>query len=231
MISSGATLPDSCSAGDVFIKTGSSAGYYQAVAPNVWRYAGFIGAPGLDNTKFLAGDGSWQVVSGGIGPEGPQGPQGIQGIQGVQGNAGAQGPAGPSTGLTIPLVMDNAATTWTNMPLAASFFNGSHRYALKVDLTNFTQVRLVVNKQATAGAAASIVVLSYIGAFSVTLGSWLAIGTSSVQLAVNVQNTVLSTSWIDLVAGAKGDVFITLIGSGGDGVLDPAFGNIVAQFR
>jgi len=42
---------------------------------------------------------------------------------------------------------------------------------------------------------------------------------------------MLVTSWIDLAAGAKADVFITLDGSGGDGVLDPAFGNIYAQFK
>ena len=48
---------------------------------------------------------------------------------------------------------------------------------------------------------------------------------------LNVTNTVVSSAWINLVAGAKADVFIGLIGSGGDGALDPAFGSIVAQFR
>jgi len=133
--------------------------------------------------------------------------------------------------LVIPMVAGDANVTWTNMPAAVTFFAGSHRYATKVDLTNFTQVRLVLNKQGTAGAAASIVRLRYITAFSTTVGNWLTIGASEVSIAVNVTNNVLETSWINLVAGAIGDVFITLDGSGGDGTLDPVFGKITAQFR
>ncbi len=50
-------------------------------------------------------------------------------------------------------------------------------------------------------------------------------------VAINVQNTVLATAWTDLVAGAKADVFIAPLCSGGDGVLDPVVGNITAQFK
>lgn len=141
------------------------------------------------------------------------------------------GGGGGSGQLTITLVTQGAALAWTNMPAAVTFFNGSHRFATKVDLTSYTQCRLIVNKQATAGSAASIIRLRYITIFNVTVGNWLQIGSSSVQVAVNVQNTVLATGWIDLVAGAKTDVFITLDGSGGDGVLDPTFGSIIAEFK
>lgn len=138
---------------------------------------------------------------------------------------------GGSGQLAVTLLTGAAATTWTNMPSAATFFNGSHRFATKVDLTNYTQCRLILNKQATAGAASAVVALIYRTAFDTTVGNWLTIGSSSVQVAVNVQNTVLDSGWIDLVAGAKGDVFITLVGSGGDGVIDPTFGTIVAEFK
>jgi len=33
------------------------------------------------------------------------------------------------------------------------------------------------------------------------------------------------------LSGAKADVFVAIVGSGGDGALDPVFGQIVAQFR
>ena len=121
--------------------------------------------------------------------------------------------------------------TLTNMALALAFLAGSHRYAQRIDLTNFTQVRLVVNKQATAGAAASKIILRYIGAFSTTVASWLDIGTSEVSCAINVQNTVLATAWINLAALAKADVFVTAVCSGGDGVLDPVLGSVSAQFK
>lgn len=163
--------------------------------------------------------------TGDTGPEGPEGPQGPQGTQ------GAQGPAGPASLLVVPFLVDAAALTWTNMPLAETLFNGSHRHVLKVDLTNFTQVRLVVNKQATAGAAASKLILKYATSFQTSPGNYSAIGASEVSVATNNQNTVTSSAWINLVAGAKADVFLAVTGSGGDGALDPTFGSIVAQFK
>jgi hypothetical protein len=138
---------------------------------------------------------------------------------------------GGSGQLIVPIVSDNAAVTWTNMPVALTFWSGSYRHITKVDLTNYTQVRLIVNKQTTAGAAASKLILRYRTAFSTTVGDYSDIGTSEVSVAVNVLNTVLASNWINLATGAKADIFLSLVGSGGDGALDPAFGQIFAQFR
>jgi hypothetical protein len=117
------------------------------------------------------------------------------------------------------------------MPAAATFLFGGHRHVGKIDLTSMTQCRLIVNKQGTAGAASSKLILRYRTAFSTTVGDYSDIGTSEVSVAVNTTNSVLSTSWIDLAAGAKADVFIAVVGSGGDGTIDPIFGNIWAQFK
>jgi hypothetical protein len=133
--------------------------------------------------------------------------------------------------MVIPIHSDAAAVTWTNMPLAATFWNGSHRHISKHDLTNFTQARIVVNKQGTAGSTDSKLILKYRTSFSVTAGDYLDIGTSEISVAVNVQNTVLTSSWINLAAGAKADVFVCVIGSGGNGAIDPIFGSVSAQFK
>ena len=118
------------------------------------------------------------------------------------------------------------------MPAADTLFNGSHQHVQRVDLTSFTQVRLIVNKQAVAGAAASKIRLGFNAAFQTAVANYAAIGSSEVAATpLNVTNTIVASAWINLVAGAKADVFIALIGSGGDGTLDPAFGSIVAQFR
>jgi len=117
------------------------------------------------------------------------------------------------------------------MPLALTFWNGSHRHITKVDLTNFTQVRLLVNKQGTAGDAASKLILRYRTAFSVTVADYSDIGTSEVSLPVNTTNNVLVTNWINLAVAAKADVFVALVGSGGNRALDPIFGVIMAQFK
>lgn len=190
--------------------------------------AGADGAQGPQGVQGPAGDPGPQGVQG---IQGPPGNDGAQGIQGVQGNPGVQGPAGPASILCVPIVSDAAGLTLTNMALALGFLGSSHRYATKVDLTNFTQVRLLVNKQGTAGAAASKIILRYITAFSTTVGSWLDIGSSEVSCAINVQNTVIASAWINITALAKADVFVTAVMSGGDGVLDPVIGNVVAQFK
>lgn len=192
---------------------------------------GIQGVPGADGAAGAQGIQGVPGNDGAQGIQGPAGNDGAQGIQGVQGNPGAQGPAGPASILCVPIVADAAGFTLTNMAAALNFLNASHRYATKVDLTNFTQVRLVVDKQATAGAAASKIILRYITAFSVTAASWVDIGVSEVSCAINVQNTVIASSWINIAALAKADVFVTCLMSGGDGVLDPVMGSISAQFK
>lgn len=117
------------------------------------------------------------------------------------------------------------------MALALGFLGASHRFAVKVDLTNFTQVRLIVNKQGTAGAAASKIILRYRTAFDATPANWVDIGASEVSCAINVQNAVLATAWVNLATLAKADVFVAPLMSGGDGALDPVIGSVVAQFK
>jgi len=132
----------------------------------------------------------------------------------------------------VSFLMDAAAVVWTNMPAANTFFNGSHRYVTKADLSGFSQCRLIVNKQTVAGAAAAVLRLQYkSGSFSTTVGSYLQIGASSVEVAINTTDTVLVSSWINLVDGAKADVHLAINGVGGDGALDPQFGVIAAEFR
>ncbi len=185
------------------------------IVPGPQGIQGIPGPPGADSTV--------------PGPEGPQGQQGIQGIQGVQ------GPPGPGGTLRITFATPIlAALAWTNMPAALSFLFSTAtvgKEIQKADLTNFTQCRLLVNKQGIAGATASKLILRYRTVFNQVVANYSDIGASEVSVAVNVTNQYLATGWINLVAGAKADVFIAVLGSGGDGVLDPAFGPIVAEFK
>jgi hypothetical protein len=121
------------------------------------------------------------------------------------------------------------------MPVALSFWFASAtvcKSVRRIDLTGYTQVRLRVVKLATAGAAASKLILRYKASpWTQVVANYSDIGASEVSVAVNVQNTFLDTGWINLVAGAKADVFVALLGSGGDVLLDPTFGDIVAEFK
>jgi collagen triple helix repeat protein len=171
-------------------------------------------------------------ATGSQGIQGPAGADGAQGIQGIQGIQGATGPTGPASVLVVPFLNALAASVWTNMPSADTLFNGGHQHVQKVDLTNFTQARLIVNKQGVAGGASSKIRLVYATSFQTSAAGYSAIGSSEIACSpLNVTNTILASGWVNLVAGAKADVFVALVGSGGDGVLDPAFGSIVAQFK
>jgi hypothetical protein len=140
----------------------------------------------------------------------------------------------PSTGRSIRLAFSaEVPNTWSNMPSTLQFFDSSSAYVTQIDLTYYNQVRLIVNKQGTAGAAGSKLLVRY----QATTGTpfdeslYLAIGTSEVSLAVDTTNNILVTSWIDLVSGAKSDVWVALMGIDGDTTADPVFGNIYAEFR
>lgn len=99
------------------------------------------------------------------------------------------------------------------------------------DLSTYTQVRLVLMKLGTAGAAASVIRAKYITAFSTTVGSWLQLGTSDVVVAINNTNQIRESAWIDLAAGAKADVYLGIAMQGGDAALDPIVGNVALEFR
>ena len=140
----------------------------------------------------------------------------------------------PSSGRSTRLAFSaEVPNTWSNMPSTLQFFDSSSAYVTQIDLTYYNQVRLIVNKQGTAGATGSKLLVRY----QATTGTpfdeslYLAIGTSEVSLAVDTTNNILVTSWIDLATGAKSDVWVALMGIDGDTTADPVFGNIYAEFR
>lgn len=121
---------------------------------------------------------------------------------------------------------------WDNMPAAATFLFGSHRHVTRLSLTGFHQCRLVVNVQSPAAPTNAKLILRYkTTSFSTTVGDYSDIGTSEVSVVVDTANSVVSSSWISLAAAAKADVFVTIVGSGGDGSTDPVFGTIEGHFR
>lgn len=130
--------------------------------------------------------------------------------------------------------VSSAQTAWTNMLLADAFLFDQHRHIRKRDLTGMTECRLLVNKQGTAGAAASKVALKYrtsAAGYSTTVGDYSTIGTSAVECAFSGANVYVDSGWVPLATGAKADVFLAVVGSGGDGVIDPQVGGIDAEFR
>lgn len=128
----------------------------------------------------------------------------------------------------------DAAATWTNMPAADTFLFGSHRHVVLVDVGGFQQVRLKVNKQGTAGNTGATLRLCWAPSFSTAVGDYADIGVTPVSVAVDTTNTFLDSGWIDIsgdVFVGGDDVYLAVIGNGGNGVLDPQFGNISVSFK
>lgn len=123
--------------------------------------------------------------------------------------------------------------TWTSMPSALAGYAGHLGHAHHADLSGYTQVRLRAVKLGTGGDMGAKLYLRYAGAFSTTPADWLQLGEVE-DIALDIAgatNTVLTSGWQLLTPGAQGEVYIALLGDGGDGAISPAFGNIWAEFK
>lgn len=123
----------------------------------------------------------------------------------------------------------DASMTLTDVAAGDAFLGKSNSNIRRADLTDFTQVRFHcrVTGAATAG---TLLKLRYHTAFSTTIGDFVDAGTSAVQLDIASTGHV-TTSWIDLAAGAKADVFLAPVQTGGDGATDPSIRYLAAEFR
>lgn len=134
----------------------------------------------------------------------------------------------------VALMHWGGGVTWTNMPAAANIFVNYVGHINWFDATNYTEVRFVVN-YLTAGSAGSKLILRYATSFPAGGGSaanYSDIGTSEVSCSISAAGpTLVKSSWIALASGAKADLVLCVVGSGGDGIVDPQFYDISAEFR
>jgi hypothetical protein len=172
------------------------------------------------------------------GPAGSRGPAGLPGSPGAPGTAGASGgigatgPAGsgPAAPANLTLLSENWGSfgnpAWTNQPPALTELFGSTIGRNKADLTASAQVRLLCDV-AQAGAATAAIRVQY----STDQASWNYLD-GATGPSVNLNTTGLKvSSWVNLAAGAKADVFLRVVGVNGDGTADPGFANILLQVK
>lgn len=118
----------------------------------------------------------------------------------------------------------------TNATSAARLFGGNANTVTKVDLSRTRRVRLTANRRSNAGAAGYYIELKYHTSYSASVGSYAQIGASAVSVACPTGDLYYDSGWVETVSGARSDVYIALIGAGGDGVQDPNFAMITAEF-
>jgi biotin transporter BioY len=119
------------------------------------------------------------------------------------------------------------------MPAAATLLFGDASHITLIDLSGFTSIRLLVNKRQTAGNAGATLTAMYSAIYSVTASDYIDIGVTPVQVVIDTAGTFLDSGWIDIdrTAGISSEIFMAIIGAGGNGVIDPGFGSITVALQ
>lgn len=122
--------------------------------------------------------------------------------------------------------------TVTNMPAAATVLLGATHTVRRRNLSGFVECRLVVI-QGAAASSGSKIRLRYSASLTTTYASTTQLGASAdVDIALSTSATQsLTSAWFSIAAGAKTDVHLVAFTVGGDGVADPSFFWVAAEFR
>jgi len=116
---------------------------------------------------------------------------------------------------------------WTNMPAATTELFASTAWREKKDLAYATKYRIFVG-QTQAGYAGADLNLQY----SADGISFSAADTGAAgEVDVGTGTGYKVGSWATLVAGAKSDVWLRIVGKQGNGAVDPRFNMIIVQFQ
>lgn len=124
-----------------------------------------------------------------------------------------------------------AGSVFSNMPAGLQPAFNNYFAVQRVDLTNYSQVRLQMIKASTAGFTGARMFLGSAPTFSTTVSNYTSISNPDASVNIDVTNTFLETGWVDILPSKRGDNYLLVVGSGGNGVIDPQFGGIWAQFR
>jgi len=140
-----------------------------------------------------------------------------------------------NTSVDTVVILPPGATIWTNMPAALTFFSGQTRWGIPMDLTLKADMKLHVLMGGAGGSTNAKIRLLYrtqAAGYSTTITDYTTVGTSEVQVTIGTSiNTLVSTAWIPIIAGAKTNSIIAVAGIDGDGAADPGFLSIYLETR
>lgn len=164
---------------------------------------------------------------------------------GVFDSAGADGAAGDvlmSDGSDIvwrgrqatAYAYTNSAVS-TTFATTETFLGGANGYRsqVRLDLSNYTQARVVFTTGSTTPVASSLVSMQYYTSSSATIGDYLSMAASGeVEVSLPATaNLCTAGAWTDLATGAKGDVFVVVICVAPSGSTSVTTQSVSLQFR
>lgn len=137
---------------------------------------------------------------------------------------------GGGSGVSILNFHSDSTTnlTLTNQVATLQGLANSNRNESYFDATGFTEVRLAARVVAASASAASPRLrIEYFNG-----SAWVVVGSDSGGDVIPlIPAAAKRTNWITLPEAARADVIWRIAQIGGDGVADPALGNISLQFR
>lgn len=151
-----------------------------------------------------------------------------QGINIADGGAGAAVTVRTAVPIAYNFVgpIRTTVANWLNMPAAATeMYAATNAIRTQIDMTYATDVRAVVRTGNIAGAAGAVLYFEY----SANQVAWVNLGIANT--AINAANTTTTSAWTAVPVGAKGDMYVHVMGSGGDGAIDPDLKMVQLQFR
>lgn len=118
---------------------------------------------------------------------------------------------------------------WTNQPAALTELIAATDRRVQADLTGATQARITCEQTAAAASASAELRLQY----STDGGTnWsYADGASGPAVALGTAAGRRTGAWANLVAGAKADVLLRIVGINGNATADPAFRNLTVEAK
>lgn len=151
----------------------------------------------------------------------------------VASSAASSGVAWQWSEMRVTMYAGQNNIAMTNQPNSAQIqpTSNANAWATRVDLTNAHQIRLGARVGVgSASANNPRLILRYYTSLSATASDWLDIGTSEVSASL-ASTGIARSSWIDIAALAKADVFVTIISDGGNGTADPEFSAAYFEVR
>lgn len=143
------------------------------------------------------------------------------------------GVSGSSTPNSFVFYAPSQTVTLTNQAIALQWFASLNRNRTKLDLSGYTQVRVVaLVSTASVSANSPRLVMRYRTTDNTTASNWtLDLGTSEVSCSFS-STGLIDTGWINLAAAAIADnIYMGLLMIGGNNTADPGVGGIVIHLQ
>lgn len=136
---------------------------------------------------------------------------------------------------TVAMVAPGGGANWLNQPAALTFLLGQTRWVVPCDLSLKTECKVHVltgSSGGVAGAKIRILYRTQAAGYSTTITDYVTVCTGELQAVIgSTTNTVTSSAWLPIVAGAKAPVIIAVAGIDGNGSASPTILSVYLETR